>query len=120
MSYVLAPFEGWLALRSPYVLAIYERLPADPQEMARNEFVAIVGTGLIRDAVRILKGPGWRSRNELLPGLAKVRLDLRVQTRSSATGRGLDDRNPGSGTSEFRPWRWRRVSLRPSELIDES
>jgi hypothetical protein len=59
-SYLLAPFEGWIALRSPYVLAIYDALPADLQEMARKEFVAMVATGLIRDAARILKGPGWR------------------------------------------------------------
>jgi hypothetical protein len=50
-SYALAPFEGWIALRSPYVLAVYDNIPGDLQEMARNEFVAIVATGLIRDAV---------------------------------------------------------------------
>jgi hypothetical protein len=42
---VLAPFEGRIALRSPYVLAIYDSLAADLQEMARNEFVAVAIRG---------------------------------------------------------------------------
>jgi hypothetical protein len=42
---VLAPFEGWIALRSPCVPAIYDTLPADLQEIARKEFIAIVVTG---------------------------------------------------------------------------
>jgi len=42
---VLAPFEGWIALRSPYVLAIHDSLAADLREMARNEFVAVAIRG---------------------------------------------------------------------------
>jgi hypothetical protein len=34
--YVLAPFEGWIALRSLCVPAIYDTLPAYLQEIARK------------------------------------------------------------------------------------
>ena len=104
-SYVFAPFEGWIALRSPYVLAVYDNLPADLQEMVRKEFVAIVATGLIRDAVRILKGPGWRFRNELMSGLTKVRLDLRLRLDRALRAEDLIVEIPGVEPREFRPWR---------------
>jgi hypothetical protein len=105
MSYKLAPYEGWIALRSPYVLAIYDVLPDDLQTRARAEFVAIVRTGLIRDAVKILKGPGWRHRDSLLAGLAPVPLDFRLQLERALRAEGLSAQIPGVEPPEFRPWR---------------
>jgi hypothetical protein len=106
MSYVLAPFEGWIALRrSPYALAIYDTLPPDLKEMAMNELVAIVASGFISDAVRILKGLGWPIRNELLPRLDKVRLDVRLQLDRGLRAQGLTVDIPGVEAKEFRPWR---------------
>jgi len=105
MSYRLAPYEGWIALRSPYVLAIYDVLPDDLQARARNEFVAIVRTGWIRDAVKILKGPGWRNRDALLSGLATVPLDFRLQLERALRAQGLTAEIPGVEPPEFRPWR---------------
>ena len=106
MSYRLAPYEGWIALRSPYVLAIYDVLPADLQESARKEFVAMVRTGLIRDAVKVLKGAGWRHHDVLLAGLATVRLDFRLQLDRALRGEGLIADIPGVEPREFRPWRY--------------
>ncbi|TYL87198.1 hypothetical protein [Bradyrhizobium cytisi] len=106
MSYRLAPYEGWIALRSPYVLAIYDALPADLQESARKEFVAMVRTGLIRDAVKVLKGAGWRHHDVLLAGLATVRLDFRLQLDRALRGEGLIADIPGVEPREFRPWRY--------------
>jgi hypothetical protein len=105
MSYRLAPYEGWIALRSPYVLAIYDILPADLQERARREFVSIVRTGLVRDAVKILKGAGWRHRDALLVGLATVKLDYRLQLDRALRAEGLIVEIPGIEPREFRPWR---------------
>lgn len=105
MSYKLAPYEGWIALRSPYVLAIYDVLPSDLQESARKEFVSIVRTGLIRDAVRILRSAGWRNRDQLVAGLTVVRLDLRLQLDRALRSEGLTVQIPGVETPEFRPWR---------------
>lgn len=105
MSYRLAPYEGWIALRSPYVIAIYDVLPSDLQESARNEFVSIVRTGLIRDAVRILRSAGWRNRDELVAGLSTVRLDFRSQLERALRSEGLTVQIPGVETPEFRPWR---------------
>ena len=106
MSYRLAPYEGWIALRSPYVLAIYDVLPADLRESARKEFVAMVRTGLIRDAVKVLKGAGWRHHDVLLAGLATVRLDFRLQLDRALRGEGLIADIPGVEPGEFRPWRY--------------
>ncbi|MET4023719.1 hypothetical protein [Bradyrhizobium sp. S3.2.12] len=106
MSYRLAPYEGWIALRSPYVLAIYDVLPPDLQESARKEFVAMVRTGLIRDAVKVLKGAGWRHHDVLLAGLATVRLDFRLQLDRALRGEGLFADIPGVEPREFRPWRY--------------
>lgn len=105
MSYRLAPYEGWIALRSPYVLAIYDVLPSDLQESARKEFVSIVRTGLIRDAVRILRSAGWRNREQLVAGLSVVRLDFRLQLDRALRSEGLTIQIPGVETPEFRPWR---------------
>ena len=106
MSYKLAPYEGWIALRGPYVLAIYDVLPADLRENACKEFVAIVRTGLIRDAVRVLKGAGWRHRDELLAGLATVNLALRLQLDRALRAEDLLVVIPGVEPREFRPWRY--------------
>jgi hypothetical protein len=105
-SYLLAPYEGWIALRSPYVLAIYDFLPSDLQESARNEFVSIVRTGLIRSAVNILKGPGWRHREALLAGLATVRVELRLQLDRALRAEDIIADIPGIQPREFRPWRY--------------
>jgi len=105
LSYKLAPFEGWVALRSPYVLAIYDLLPDDLKQSARNEFVAIVRTGLIRDAVKILKGPGWRNRDSLLAGLTTVQLEFRLQLERALRAQNLIVEIPGIEPQEFRPWR---------------
>ncbi|MBR1171011.1 hypothetical protein [Bradyrhizobium liaoningense] len=106
MSYQLAPYEGWIALRSPYVVAIYDVLPPDLQESARKEFVAMVRTGLIRDAVKVLKGAGWRHHDVLLAGLATVRLDFRLQLDRSLRAEGLIAEIPGVEPRESRPWRY--------------
>ncbi|WBL80299.1 hypothetical protein I3J27_07720 [Bradyrhizobium xenonodulans] len=106
MSYRLAPYEGWIALRSPYVLAIYDVLPPELQESARREFVSIVRTGWIRDALKILKGAGWRHREALLAGLGTVRLDFRLQLDRALRAEGLTVQIPGIEPQEFRPWRY--------------
>lgn len=106
MSYRLAPYEGWIALRSPYVLAIYDVLPADLRDSARNEFVAMVRTGLIKDAVKVLRGAGWRHHDELLAGLGTVRLDVRLQLDRALRAEGLIAEIPGVEPREFRPWRY--------------
>lgn len=105
MSYLLSPFEGWIALRrNRYVLAIYETLPNDIKEMARSEFVAIVASAFVSDAVRILQGPGWTIRDQLLPRLEKVRLDIRLQLAKELRHQGLIVDIPGVEAREFRPW----------------
>jgi hypothetical protein len=105
MSYRLAPYEGWIALRrSPYTLAIYDALPVDVQDMARQEWVAIAASGFINEAVEILKGPGWSIRDQLLPQLERVRLDLRIRLDRALRGQGLTVIVPGVEVREFRPW----------------
>ena len=105
MSYELSPYEGWIALRrSPYVLAIFDALPPDIKEMARNEFSAIVASGFIPDAVKLIKGPAWAFRDDLLSGLSNVRLDLRINLEKKLRAEGLMLQVPGVETPEFRPW----------------
>ncbi|MCP3472158.1 hypothetical protein NLM33_17735 [Bradyrhizobium sp. CCGUVB1N3] len=105
MSYALSPFEGWVAVRrSPYVLAIYETLPPDLKEQARQEFVAMVNSAFVEEATRILEGPGWLARKELLAGLSNVRLDLRMQFDKRLRTDGFNVEIPGVAPTEFRPW----------------
>ncbi len=105
MSYTRSPFEGWVAVRrSPYVLAIYETLPSDLKERARQEFVAIVGSTLVEEASRILEGPGWPARKDLLAGLSEVRLDLRMRLDRRLRKDGFNVEIPGVAPTEFRPW----------------
>jgi hypothetical protein len=105
MSYRLAPYEGWIALRrSPYTLAIYDALPIDVQDMARREWVAIAGSGFIDEAVEILKGPGLPIHDQLLSQLERVRLDLRIRLDRALRGQGLSVIVPGVEAREFRPW----------------
>jgi len=105
MSYRLAPYEGWIALRrSPYTLAIYDSLPHDVQEMASHEWVAIAASGFINEAVEILKGPGWPIRDQLLARVGQVRLDLRIRLDKALRGQGLSVVVPGVEAREFRPW----------------
>lgn len=105
LSYRLAPFEGWIALRSPYMLAIYDTLTPDLQESARKEFVSIVKTGWIRDAVKILKGAGWRHHQALLAELGTVSFDFRLQLARALRAESVTADVPGVEPQEFRPWR---------------
>lgn len=105
LSYQLSPFEGWVALRrSPYVLAIYETLPPDLQKRARREFAAMVGSALVEEAARILEGPGWLARKDLLAVLSDVQLNLRIQLDKRLRRDGFDVEIPGVAPTEFRPW----------------
>jgi hypothetical protein len=105
MSYLLAPYEGWIALRrSPFALAAYNVMPDDLKEMTRNELVAIVASGFIDEAVRLLQGPGWPIRGELLTRLDRVRLDLRIRLDKALRSQGLNVEIPGVEAREFRPW----------------
>jgi hypothetical protein len=105
MSYLLAPFEGWIAFRrSPYVLAIYDALPADLKESALNEMVTIIASGFISEAVNILQGPGSMIWDRLLPRLEKVRLDIRIRLDKVLRAQGLNIEIPGVEPREFRPW----------------
>jgi hypothetical protein len=79
--------------------------------MARNEFVAIVATGPIRDRVRILKGSGWRFRNELMSGLTKVRLDLRVQLDRALRAEDLIVEIPGVRSQRVQAVALKRLCL---------
>lgn len=105
MSYLLAPYEAWIALRrSPYTLAIYDTLPADLKEMALNELVAIVASGFIGEAVKSLQGSAWPIRTQFLPRLEKVRLDIRLRLDRGLRSQGLTVPIPGVEAKEFRPW----------------
>lgn len=105
MSYELAPFEGWIALRrSAYALAAYRTLPADIKEMVVKEFVAIVASGFIAEAVNVLRASAWDIRGELLPHLNSVRLDMRLRLDKRLRSEGLPLEIPGVGAKEFRPW----------------
>lgn len=104
-SYVLAPFDGWIALRrNRYALSIYEILPDDIRRMALDELLAIVASGFVADAAKTIQGPGWAIRDQWLPRLETVRLDIRIRLDKALRDEGLNVDIPGVGAREFRPW----------------
>jgi hypothetical protein len=107
MSYLLGPFEGWIAVRrNAFVLAVHEALPADLVEYAVAEYAALVDAGFTAQAVQNLKGPGWDLRDLLLPRLKVARLESRVALNKALRGEGIYVDIPDVERGEFRPW-WR-------------
>jgi hypothetical protein len=105
MSYLLGPNEGWIALkRSPFALAVYERLPPDMAEMAANEFARLLASGFVREAATLFTGPGWRNRNALLPRLRLVPEVAREAFARAVYEAGYDVDIPGVRRPDPRPW----------------
>jgi hypothetical protein len=106
MSYLLGPFEGWIAAhRNTFVLAIYEALPPDLMERALTEYTALVDAGFTGQAVQNLKGPGWNLRDLLLPRLKAARLESRLALDRALRAERIDVDIPDVERKEFRPWR---------------
>ncbi len=73
MSYWSGPNEAWIAIRrNRLALGIFPSLPGDLAEQALSEFVGLVRSGLYEEASKILAGPGWAVREQLLSRIAEV------------------------------------------------
>ena len=73
MSYLFGPNEAWIAIRrNPLALSLLPSVPTDLAEQAISEFVGLVRSGLYAYASRILSGPGWPMREQLVGRLAHL------------------------------------------------
>lgn len=104
-SYRLGPNEGWIAWkRNPIAFSIFQQLPADLREMAIREFVGLVESDFIDEAVDILTGPAWQVRDLILLRLAAVSQRRRLELAKALYRRGYDIPIPGVDRSTPRPW----------------
>jgi len=73
MSYLYAPYEGWVALaRNRFTTQNFAALPQDIQDKTIQEFKRLVASGYPSQSAAILTGPGWPIHDRLLSALADV------------------------------------------------
>lgn len=105
-SYKLGTFEGWIAIRRNAVaLRRIVQLDGAVQERVVAEFTAMVASGLVRNAVLNLAGPGWPIRERLLESLAVVDMPLKQGLVKQMSAEGFEIHIPGVPAKEVRPWR---------------
>jgi hypothetical protein len=105
LSYQSGPNEGWIALkRSPYALAVFDRLPPDLQEMVVAEFANLLNSSFVTMAVQIIEGPGWSHRGVLLSHLTNVTARYRDEFARELYRDGYDVTVPGIAPRDPRPW----------------
>jgi len=73
MSYLYAPYEGWVALpRNRFTTQYFSVLPQDIQDNTVQEFKRLVASGYPSQSAAIMTGPGWPIHDRLLAALADV------------------------------------------------
>jgi hypothetical protein len=92
MSYDLAPYEGWIAVkRNRVALAAFAALPGDLAERAISEFVGLVRWGLINEAADIAAVTAPPLRRILFARLKDLDYEQRHAFASVIYRRELDD-----------------------------
>lgn len=106
MSYLMAPHEGWIALRrNPAVVTLLPSLPSDVARQAIAEFRSLVETQPYIDAAAaILTGPGWPYHDLLIRSLNNVPDDARQEFDNDVFNLGFDVTIPGVEARGSRPW----------------
>ena len=105
MSYALGANEGWISIkRNGLSLAIYDRLPEDMTTQVVAEFVSLVRSDFMSEAVANLSGPGWPKREVLIAALAHVDERRRYQFSKSLRAEGIYLDIPGVIPAPRRPW----------------
>jgi hypothetical protein len=106
MSYITGPNEGWIALkRNRVAIALFDALTPDLKEFAINEFVHLIESGFMSQAVSIFLGPGWHNKDVLLPRLEPIALERRQAFARAIANEGFDVEVPGIRRVVQRPWR---------------
>lgn len=107
MSYLTAPYEGWIALRrNRAVMPLLPSLPADLAARTVEEFCSLVETQIfIGTAAEILTGPGWPYHNRLIRSLKNVPDDTKQQFDNAVFNLGFNVHIPGVEAHGSRPWR---------------
>lgn len=77
-SYATGAYEGWVTLRRNRVtLAVFPILSDAEQVTVLREFAAIVDSGFVEQAAKILTSVGWQQRERLLASLGQVDIGSR-------------------------------------------
>jgi hypothetical protein len=96
MSYRLGPNEGWIALkRNPLAFVRFQQLPPDLAKEVVDEFISLVQTGLIPQAVDIFSGPAWPERDLILSRFENVADKDRKLFADTLYDHGIDVNVPG-------------------------
>jgi len=106
MSYRLGPNEGWVARkRSRIGLGLFELLPLKTANAAVRDFVGLVDSGFLDDAVEIFIGPARQLHQRLSPALLQVSERNRQLFANALYRSGYDADVPGIARRDPRPWR---------------
>ncbi|MGY4458008.1 hypothetical protein ACVWYI_001968 [Bradyrhizobium sp. LB13.1] len=103
-SYVIAPFEGWIALRRNRVgLAVFQILAEKIKKQVVSEFAALVDSDFVEDAVVNFENVGWAERERLLTSLEEVKRIPRETFAKRLARDGVKASVPGVEV-DVRPW----------------
>ena len=91
LSYELGPNEAWIVLkRNPLVLGDYDRLPADLQSHAIQEFVTLVKDSFYKEAAEIFVATAPQTRAAIIPRLANLTRQTRTTFAKVVGDQGLN------------------------------
>ena len=104
LSYRLGPNEAWIAFnRSRFAFSMFERLPNDLTEDAINEFIGLLRSELYGQAVGILTGPAWNTRDLVLDRLRDLPKRTKENFAKALHAQGYDVVIPGIEANPGRP-----------------
>jgi hypothetical protein len=104
LSYQLGPNEGWIGLkRNRFVMAEFEKLPADLEVSATNEFTSLLESGFYGQVADIFIAQPSRMRDLLLSRLQNVAERHRRALSNVLYAKGEDIEVPGIERTESRP-----------------
>lgn len=103
-SYIIAPFEGWIALRRNRVgLAVFQILAETTRKRVVSEFAALIDSNFVEDAVINFESVNWAERERLLSSLERVNRISRESFAKKLSRNGVKASVPGV-QMHARPW----------------
>ncbi|NJL07017.1 MAG: hypothetical protein HC900_01205 [Methylacidiphilales bacterium] len=105
LSYELGPNEAWIMRkRSRLMLPLLATVPEDLRQQIRDEFLTLVKSRLLGEAVEAFKASDVAVREMVLPHLVKVPETVLAAFSRNLRAAGIEAKVPGMVERERRPW----------------